>query len=277
MKLLKNKFFIIVIAIAIVLCVIPTVLAAMGRTDLLRSGLNLCATPFRAVFNWVGDGVSGFFEYFSGVDRLIKEKEELRAELDEYRDALARAELAEGENEWLRDQLGFVNAHSEYIMTDARVTGRSSNSYSVTYTVNRGSESGIAVNMAVVTPSGVVGYVSEVGLGWSRVVALTDPTSAVGVYTSSGVYGTVEGSLKYRSDGYCVMNSTATLSKGTLLMSSGYGNIFPEGLAVGKIISSEQDEYSHTVTYIVEPTVDFNSISYVLVVTGKKVSVDEQK
>ena len=277
MKLLKNKFFITVIAIAIVLCVIPTVFAAMGRTDLIRSGLNICATPFRAVFNWVGDGVSGFFEYFSGVDRLIKENEELRAELDEYRDALARAELAEGENEWLRDQLGFVNAQSEYTMTDARITGRSSNSYSVTYTLNRGSESGIEVNMAVITPSGVFGYISEVGLGWSRAVALTDPTSAVGVYTSSGVYGTVEGSIKHRSDGYCVISSTATLAKGTLLLSSGYGNIFPEGLAVGKIISSEQDDYSHTVTYIVDPTVDFNSTSHVLVVTGKRVSGDEQK
>lgn len=277
-KLLKNKFFIVVIAVAIMLCVIPTVLAAMGRVDLIRSGLNLCATPFRAVFNWVGDGVSGFFEYFSGVDSLIKENEQLRAELEEYRDALARAELAEGENEWLREQLGFVNTYADYTMTDARVIGRSSNSYSVTYTLNRGSESGIEVNMAVVTPSGVVGYISEVGLGWSRAVALTDPTSAVGVYTSSGVYGTVEGSIKYRSDGYCVMSSTATLAKGTLLLSSGYGDIFPEGMAVGKIISSEPDEYGHTVTYIVEPTVDFDGISHVLVVTSRiQVNGDEQK
>ena len=86
---------------------------------------------------------------------------------------------------------------------------------------------------------------------------------------------------KHRSDGYCVMSSTATLANGTLLLSSGYGNIFPEGLAVGKIISSEPDEYGHTATYIIEPAVDFDRISQVFVVTSKKitgqVNGDEQK
>ena len=99
MKLLKNKFFVTVVALAIVLSVIPTVLSLTGHTDILRSGLSVVATPFRAAFNWAADGIIGFGEYFSGVDSLIEENDRLRAELEKYQDAAARAELYEGENE----------------------------------------------------------------------------------------------------------------------------------------------------------------------------------
>ena len=274
MNLLKNKFFIIVVAVAIVLSVVPTVLSLTGNSDLLRSGLSLAATPFRAAFNWIADGVAGFGRYFSGVDALIEENERLRAELEEYKDAAARAELAEGENAWLRDQLGFVNTYSEYSMVDAKITGRSSNNYSETFTLNRGSESGIEINMAVITPSGIVGYVKEVGLGWSRAVTVTDPTSAVGARTAFGVYGTVEGSVEYRAEGFCVMSSVSEIEEETVLYSTGYGTIYPAGLPIGKIISAEKDKYGHVYNYKIEPAVDFDSLTTVMIVTGRTVSAD---
>ncbi len=273
MKLIKSKFFIITVSIAIFLCLFSTVLSLIGGLDLLRSGVSLLATPVRAAFNWAADGLEGFAEYFSGVDALVKENAELRAELEKYRQDAARAELAEGENDWLRQQLGFADTYSEYTFKDARVIGRSSNSYSVTYTLDRGSESGIKVNMAVVTPEGVVGYVREVGLTWCRAVAITDPTSAVGVYTPEGAYGTVEGSVDYRADGLCIMTSDVSgLSIGSTLYASGYGNIYPAGLPIGKIVSSVKDKYSRMTTYVVEPAVDFDELGFVLIVTEKSVT-----
>ncbi len=273
MKLLKNKFFVITVSVAIVLCLVPTVLSLTGNTDLLRSGVSLVATPFRLFFNWAADGIAGFGEYFSGVDELIDENEKLRAELEKYRQDAAAAEIYRGENAWLREQLGFADTYSEYTFKDARVTGRSSNSYSVTYTLDRGTESGVEVNMAVVTAEGVAGYVKEVGLGWCRVVSVTDPTSAVGVYTVEGIWGTVEGSVNYRADGLCIMDSpTTSLPVGTTLYSSGYGNIYPPGLPVGRVQSSVKDKYSHLTTYVIEPAVDFDSLDFVLIVTGRTVT-----
>ncbi len=273
MKLFKNKFFVVTVAIAIVLCLVPTVLSLTGHADLIRSGVSLVATPFRLLYNWAADGIAGFGEYFSGVDALLDENERLRAELEEYRQAAAASELYRGENAWLREQLGFTDTYSEYTFKDARVTGRSSNSYSVTYTLDRGSESGIEVNMAVVTPEGVAGYVKEVGLGWCRAVAVTDPTSAVGVYTVEGIWGTVEGSVNYRADGLCIMDSSSTnLPVGTTLYSSGYGNIYPPGLPVGMITSSVKDKYSHLTTYLIEPAVDFDRLDFVMIVTSRTVT-----
>lgn len=272
MKLLKNKFFVCVIAVAIVLSVVPTVLSLTGHTDLLASGISAVASPFRAAFNFAADGIAGFGEYFKSIDTLIEENKSLREQLEAYKSAAARAELAEGENEWLREQIGFVEKYSDYTLCDAKVTGRSSNSYSVTYTLNRGSESGIKINMAVITPDGVAGYIKEVGIGWSRAVALTDPTSAVGVSTSDGEYGTAEGSVEYRDKGFCIMNSDREFAVGTQLYSSGYGNIYPPELPVGKIVSFVKNKYAHTVTYIIEPSVKLDGLTRVFIVTGRSMS-----
>lgn len=273
MKLLKNKFFIAAVVIALIICIIPMVFTLIGKQDVLRSAVNVAAKPFRAAANWVVDGISGIGQYFSRLDALIKENEQLRAELESYRQAAGRAELNESENDRLRLLLGFTEQYREYTLKDARVIGRSSNSYSVTFTLDRGSESGIEKNMAVITPSGIAGYVKESGLGYCRVAALTDPTAAVGVYTAEGIYGTVEGSVRYRGDGLCIMDSSVSgLQNGTMLYSSGYGNIFPPDMPVGKIISAERDEFGHLTTYIIEPTVDFDKLTTVMIVTAKDVT-----
>ena len=272
MKLLKNKFFVSVIAVAIVMSVVPTVLSLTGHTDLLSSGISAIASPFRTAFNWVADGISGFGEYFKSIDSLIEENKTLKEQLEAYKSAAARAELAEGENAWLREQMGFAEKYSDYTLCDAKITGRSSNSYSVTYTLDRGSESGVKINMAVITPDGVAGYVKEVGLGWCRAVAVTDPTSAVGVSTPEGAYGTVEGSVEYREKNYCIMNSDRAFEIGTALYSSGYGNIYPPNLPVGTVISSVKNKYTHTSTYVIEPSVDFDALTRVFIVTGYSVN-----
>lgn len=272
MRFIKNKYFIVTVCIAILLCVVPTVIALIGGQDYLRTGVNLAAKPFRSVINFAVDGVNGFAEYFRGVDELLRENEALRAELEKYKQDGARADLLEKENDRLRNELGFADSLTEYTLQDASVTGRSSNSYSTTYTLNRGSECGIEVNMAVITPDGVAGYIKEVGIGWSRAVAITDPTSVVGAYSASGIYGSVEGSVRYRTDGYCVMNTSAAgITVGTQIYSSGYGNIYPEGLPIGKVISSEKDKYSHVTTYVIDPAVDFDSLTSVLIVKSKTV------
>ena len=277
MRFIKNKYFIVLVCVAILFCTVPTVIAALGGQDYIRTGLNLAAKPFRVAINFVTDGVNGYREYFKRVDELIEENKALREELEKYKQDSARAELLEKENDYLRENLGFADSLSEYTLQDASVIGRSSNSYSVTYTLDRGSECGIEVNMAVITPDGVAGYIKEVGLGWSRAVAITDPTSVVGAYTDAGIYGSVEGSVQYRNDGYCIMNSSSSgISVGMQLYSSGYGNIYPAGLPIGKIIAQKKDKYSHVTTYVIEPSVDFPSLTHVLIVKSKTVKAEVQ-
>ena len=267
MKLLKNKVFVIVVAVALLLSTLVTALSISGHIEIVGSAANFVTTPFRALFGWIADGAKGFFDYFSGVDKLMKENESLRAQLESYRSAAANAELLGGENAWLREQLGLSEKYSNIKFTDAKITGMSSNSYSDSITLSRGSESGIKEGMAVVTAAGVVGYIKEVGLGCSKAVLLTDPTAAVGVYTKDGLFGTVTGSVGARTSGLCVLERISVGDlEGQTLYTTGYGGLFPPDLPVGVIETASVDPYNQTYTYTVRPTVDFSTLRGVMIV-----------
>ena len=274
MKLPKNKLFIIVIAVSLVISIIMTALSLGGHMDAAGSAVTFITTPFRAVFGWIGDGVKGVFDHFANVDDLLKENENLKSQLEEYREGAERAELLEGENAWLREQMSLSEKYTDLKFVDAKITGRSSNSYSDSITVSRGSESGVKEGMAVVTASGVVGYVKEVGLGYSRAVLLTDATAAVGVYTKDGYFGTVTGSVGARNAGLCTLERMAVEGlEGQTVYTTGYGGLFPPDLPVGVIESVVVDPYSQTYTYTVRPIVDFSTLRGVMIVIGMTAEV----
>ena len=277
MKLLKNKFFVTVIAVAIALCMIPTVLYATGQRDLLREGLSLAATPFRIAFNWVADGIEGFGKYFSGMDRLIKENEQLRAELEAQKAGTAQSELLQGENQWLREQLGFVLENSSLTLQDAAIIGKSSTSHSVILTLNRGSECGIEKNMPIITTDGVIGYVKEVGFGSCKVAAVTDLSCAIGVYCPrTGVYGTAEGSERYILNGHFAVSGLASncdVAVGDLFCTSGYGGIFPKDFPVGRVVAVTRDEFLRTVTVELEPIANISGATRVFAVIDVKTEI----
>ena len=104
-ELAKSKFFVILAAVAVFLTVVPSALSIMGRQDLLRSAVNLLATPFQSAAKWCGDGVDGFVKYFTEYDRLKAENEELRQLLEEERQKNDSANVALEENEWMKSFL----------------------------------------------------------------------------------------------------------------------------------------------------------------------------
>ena len=274
MKLLKNKFLIIVIAVSLVLSIIMTALSLGGQMDAAGTAVTFITTPFRAVFGLLGDGVKGVFDHFSSVDELLKENESLKEQIEAYREGAERAELLEGENSWLREQMSLSEKYTDVKFVDAKITGRSSNSYSDSITLSRGSESGVKEGMAVITASGVVGYIKEVGIGASRAVLLTDPTAAVGIYTKDGLFGTVTGSVGARTSGLCTLERmTVEGLEGQTLYTTGYGGIFPPDVPVGTVESGSVDLYSQTYTYTVRPSVDFSTLRGVMIVIGTTAEV----
>lgn len=279
MKLLKNKFFVTVIAIAIALCMVPTVLYATGQRDLLREGLSIVATPFRVAFNWIADGFEGFGKYFSVMDRLIKENEQLKKELEKYKAGAAEGEVLQGENEWLREQLGFISEYSDCTLRDAAIIGKSATSHSVILTLNRGSECGIEKNMPIIAKDGVIGYVKEVGFGSCKVAAVTDLSSAIGVYCPrTGVYGTAEGSERYILNGHFAVSGLASdcdVAVGDIFCTSGYGGIFPKNFPVGRVVSVTRDEFLRTLTVELEPIADIDGATRVFAVIDVKTEIKE--
>ena len=266
----KNKFFIITLVVALLLSIVPTVLCAMGQGSYVRKALQTAAQPFSWAFTKIGEGLSGFSVYFQKLSDLQKENEELRAQLDDYRDRIYNAKMLEEENKWLSDYLGLKKEHSDFLFEEASVIGRESGNYSTVYTLSKGTMHDIKVNMPVITEDGVVGYVTEVGPTWCRAVSIIETASAVGAYIErSGELGLIEGSYELRFEGKCRMirlPADADVHEGDRVLTSGLGSIYPRGLFVGEVVSVDADPYSRTLTAVVQPKVDYSSLVKVMII-----------
>lgn len=273
-KFLKSRLFIICAILAVVLALVPAVLAAFGRVDVVRSGLATVAKPFSYCGNKVAEAFDGFVSVFADYDKLQKENEELRATVESMENQLADDEVLREENAWLREFLDLSTKNPDFSLADADIISFEAGNYSTVLTLNKGTVHGIKKNMPVITSRGVIGYVSEVGLDWCRVTEIIESTSKVSVYTDrTGVIGAVEGDAVLRADGKCLMSCSpdADIKPGDRVYTSGTGEIYPDGLLVGKITSVDADETTRRFIATIEPSVDFKDIhnlGSVMIVTG---------
>ena len=268
----KSRFFIIILLVAMFLCIVPTTLAVMGQGGYVRGAVVTLISPFQRVAGYVGESLGGFGEYFTRFEELKQENEQLKEELAALREQGYDATLYKNENEWLREYLELKRIKHSFTFADAKVVGRETTNTRTVYTLDRGTSAGVEKNMPVITSDGVVGYIIEVGLTWSKAVSITDDRSSVGVYTDrTGAVGILSGTYELSFEGKCDLVCTALdsdIQVGDRLITSGLGTTYPEGLAVGVISDVYRDEYDRSLHAVVTPYVDFDNINSVMVVCG---------
>lgn len=203
---------------------------------------------------------------------LRQRNEELQAENARLLLEIVRLKEVEHEAVVLRDLLNFARAQPSYDIEGAHVVGRvigSDPSNLQRYILlDIGREDGIARNMPVITDRGLVGRISEVGTGWSRVLLIIDVSSSVNALTqSTRASGLVQG----EPDGSVIMRDipqSDTISVGDTVFTSGLGGNLPRQLLIGQITGVERKDYDLYQQASVEPTVDFGRLEEVMVITG---------
>ena len=276
LKLFKSRFFIISLAVALLVSIVPGVLCAMGQGSYIRSAIITVASPFRWVFTKAGEGLSGFSLYFKTLDELRDENAALRAELEDYQNKVYDAELIMEENDFLSDYLGIKEEHVDFLFESATVVGREATNYRSVLTLSKGTLHGIEVNMPVITEKGLLGRITEVGSTWSKADIIIESSFAVGAYIErSGALGVVEGTYELRSDGVCQMiyiEPGSDIRVGDKVISSGIGEVYPRGLLIGKVTKVEVDERTRTLKATVVPAADLESISKVMIITEYEIT-----
>ncbi|MBA7561426.1 Cell shape-determining protein MreC [subsurface metagenome] len=219
-------------------------------------------------------------DWFSGTWNSIGELKRLRSELDEARERLVEYErvfrnLTElrRENQVLREQLGFSQALSfRYI--SARVIARDPGNQFSTIMVNRGSVHGMRQGMPVIAfqggLQGLVGRVVVVSLSTAIVQPITDPNSFVAARLQTSRFdGLVAGSQGV--PGLLTMSYVKKLALnevqyGELVITSGMGQLFPEGIHIGRVREMTAKEYEASLELEVEPIVDFSRLEYAFII-----------
>jgi len=272
MKLFKNKFFIVCLCIAVVLCAVPSTFALMGYSGLAKNIVGTVTAPIRWCVTGVVNGIEGIGRYFTSINALRAENEALRDEISSLRGELDREEILEAENERLREYLDIKDQHPTFQMAEGMILGYSTDNSASKFTVNRGTLHGIDKNMPVIVKEGVVGYVSEVGLNWCTVTTILEQDSSVGAYIPrSGASGIATGDYALAGSGLCrisYVESGADVQVGDRVYSSGTGSVYPADLLIGEIVSVEIDEYSRVTYANVRVAVDFSALRWVVILTG---------
>ena len=194
------------------------------------------AAPVQRVLTAPIDGVRSLWRSYVDVLGVREENEALRrqvAELQEESLALREALIASGSLE----QVAEMRSQLEMPMTSAEVVGQDVSPWFRTVVLDRGRDHGLRAGMPIVTESGVVGLVTATTPHASRAMLILDRQSAVdGLVQRSRARGIVRGT----GEGELVFEFTGPADQvqaGDLVITSGYGGVYPKGVRIGEVIS----------------------------------------
>jgi len=246
----------------------------LHRAGLLQpiEGLLLrAAAPIQERVSGVATQLSALAQTARDLRELRERNEELEAQNAGLLLENVRLREIESEAALLRDLLNFTQPNPSYQIRGAHVVGRmiaqDPSNLQRYITIDVGRTSGIERNMPVITDRGLVGRISEVGETWSRVLLIVDPQSTVNALTQST---RASGAIQGQADGSLIMRSIPqrdTVSVGDTVFTSGLGGNFPRQLLIGQIIEADRQDYELYQSAIVQPTVDFDHLEAVLIIT----------
>ena len=203
-------------------------------------------SPFQRAFSWAGSQLAFVRNTVREMSHLHEQNKLLREEVEILRAQNLTASEYASENQRLRNLLGYKQSAVQFDLVAASVIGRESASWSSVIIINRGTFDGVANNMAVVTEMGLVGHVMEAGLNSSKVQLLLDPRSSVGTLIQrpeSRVAGIVEGDIKNPNFPKMVnIPKDSDVQVNDMVVTSGFGGVYPKGLVVGKITEIHNEE-----------------------------------
>ena len=250
--------------------------AAQGRfqTPVLGKTASTIAAPFQKAVSWVGDQLKFVTSNIWEIVTMHQQNKMLRNEVDQLRIQNLQASEYAAENARLRALLGYKQAASQFDLVAARVIGREADSWSHMITIDRGTADGVHENMAVVTEKGLVGHVVEAGPNYAKVQLILDPRSSVGTLVQraeSRVVGIVEGDPANPTMPRMVnVPKNADIQEGDIIVTSGFGGMYPKGLVVGLVSSLENDEAGLLKIALLEPAVDFQKLEDVAVIVASR-------
>ncbi|NTV68364.1 MAG: rod shape-determining protein MreC [Chlorobaculum sp.] len=151
----------------------------------------------------------------------------------------------------------------------ARVVDRRFSATDNMLVIDAGSRQGIAKDMAVLTPDGLVGRVIEVSSNYAKVLPVINRNFMVSVVSDST---STTGLLAWRNghERLAKMEHVPVSSKlltGEFLRTSDYSTFASRGIPVGQVIRISKDKLFYNVD--VRLAVDFSSLSWVLVSLAK--------
>ena len=235
------------------------------KTALVRVWVVGAITPIEKLVVSSSRGVRNLWNDYIGLRGVRQENERLKAELEQQRIAQVRMQEDAAQAHRLQALFNFKEQFIGQTLA-AQVIGSSGTEQSRVIYIDRGSNDGIAQDMAVITPDGVVGKIVRVLPSTSQVLLITDPTWGVGGILEKSrlqgiAKGTAAGDLKLAN-----ILADEKVEIGEKVLTSGGDRIFPKGLPLATVseLLSREDLF---LNIRLRPAANLSRLEEVLVIT----------
>ena len=268
--LLQSKRFKLITGIIVLLLAGALICAAGGNSETAQSGIvgivftpaNWVATKVSNAITYVFGEASGNSAYLERIDELEKQVGELQSQLNDF-------ENLQRQNALYRDALGLKEENPNFEFVEASAISRDAADIFGSYTINKGTLSGIKAGDAVLYGNYIVGIISSAYPTHSVVKTILDPDFSVSAYEIvSNEISYVTGDAALAAQGKCKMAnlaSDASVSYGSIISTAGISGNIPKGLIIGTVEEIEDELTSVSHYAVITPGVDVNNISNCLV------------
>lgn len=197
---------------------------------------------------------------------LSGENERLQAENARLRKALSSLETAALEMDSSHQLASTLQDRLEYI--PGRVINKTLLGQNNYFTIDRGRKDSVKRHMGVIGDKGLVGIVTNESNHFAKIMTLLHPQTRISASIKGQDY---YGSLSWdgRDPNYMTLEDipkNAKAAKDSIIVTSGYSNIFPPGIVIGTVDTAYTRSGDGGRTISVKLINDLSSVTYVYVI-----------
>jgi len=268
----KAPIWLIALLLANVVIMAVDARDSQGQQQIVRIWTQTFASPIQNASSKAGGATSNFFRQIFNFQSIAQENEQLKQRLSVVEGELHNARLQAAENDRLKALLD-LRDQGTYQTVPARVIARDASVWFNTIMINRGSTAGVAVNMPVVSATGIVGRVITVSPWSSQVMLITDEKAGAGAVVGQLGQSGALGSVRGRPDlGLIEMRYVSGLEKvevGDYVVTTGQDGIYPPGLNVGEIVDVKNGTATQPHQILIRPGARLDRLEEVAVLLYK--------
>ena len=267
----NHKTGILGIVITVILLILIVVFSnGESNVSFFENAASKLVMPIQNGLTYLKNKISGNDTFFTDINKLEEENEELKNRNSELEQSLRELENIKTENETLKEYLNLTEKYGEYKTMPAYVINKDISNYSKTIIINVGKNDGIEENMTVIADQGLVGHVISVTDTTAKVQTIIDTASSVSSVMSSTeesivCKGTLDSTTELRA---MYIPTDYNIIQGDSIETSGLGGIYPKGIHIGTVRQVEATKNVTDRYAIIDTAVDFDKLSTVLVIVN---------
>lgn len=169
----------IVITVVILILLVFFTNLKLESFSYIENTFSAIVMPIQTGYTYLKNKVTGNNSFFTNMDQLRNENENLKKENSELEQSLREFEIMKAENETLKEYLLLNQKYTNYKTVPAYIISKDVSNYSNIFVINSGKRDGVDVNMTVIADEGLVGYVISATETTAKVLTIVDSSSAV--------------------------------------------------------------------------------------------------